>query len=533
MRHLNVLMAVLLPSLMLSCNSSSENGTVHYAPLKNPTRVTVEQVPFTSHALLSWQDNCDNEASYAVFVKSGNSEAKQIASLPSDSQSFEITEGLAQGVTYSIGVQAVSAGPMLSSQVVYKEIAMFDYSVLPTPSFSSDPVYTPTSVAFEYSFKSSETYPVSDWGLCWAEDHTPTIEDNFQHGPRANKLKLVQGITCADLSYGKTYKVRAYVTCSKGTTYSDAVEVSLKDEPAAITFTWTEMKEIKVSEEEIKYLPEDIKLYKTTDVLNGRPINAWYAIADVTKGNVEFRMEFSSEAKTLENFYSEDNYVMTNAGYFSMATGVTGDYHVDAGVVSPSTSLPPLRGTFGVDKEQNAKAFWAARDEDNKTYFYSSPMVNIEGKNSYEGVSASYPSASFEWTPYYAMSAGPLLLKDGKVMTDATVENKVLVRNYEIIASDIFTNTTTPDRTAVGYTEDGKIILFVCDGRITESKGAGIVELAQIMKGLGCVGAVNFDGGGSTAMTVFGKRQNSELSNTSGGTENRPVGSVMGFYRKN
>ena len=131
------------------------------------------------------------------------------------------------------------------------------------------------------------------------------------------------------------------------------------------------------------------------------------------------------------------------------------------------------------------------------------------------------------------MCAGPLLVKNGKVITDVTKEGSDFVRNYEQIALDIFTNSnTTPDRTAVGYTKDGKIILYVCDGRIPSSKGASIVELAQIMLGLGCEGAVNFDGGGSTAMTVKGVRQNALESNMSGGTENRSVGTVMGFYVK-
>ena len=84
----------------------------------------------------------------------------------------------------------------------------------------------------------------------------------------------------------------------------------------------------------------------------------------------------------------------------------------------------------------------------------------------------------------------------------------------------------------MGVRADGKIVLFVCDGRITASKGATITELAAIMKGLGCVDAVNFDGGGSTAMVVMGNRVNSTLSNTSGATENRPVASTMGFFKK-
>ncbi|MGN1225634.1 MAG: phosphodiester glycosidase family protein, partial [Candidatus Cryptobacteroides sp.] len=77
-----------------------------------------------------------------------------------------------------------------------------------------------------------------------------------------------------------------------------------------------------------------------------------------------------------------------------------------------------------------------------------------------------------------------------------------------------------------GYTADGKVILFVIDGRITESRGANLLELAKIMKGLGCVGAVNFDGGGSTGMVVSGEHLN-DLS-----SGNRPVLSTLGIYKK-
>lgn len=90
------------------------------------------------------------------------------------------------------------------------------------------------------------------------------------------------------MEFGKTYKVRAYSVTEKGTTYSnEVVEIKLENETPAITFNWTKVEDTS--------LPQDIVLYKTTDKLNGRPFNAWYAIADVTKGNVEFRMEFSEK----------------------------------------------------------------------------------------------------------------------------------------------------------------------------------------------------------------------------------------------
>lgn len=532
MKFGNALLALLMAASALSCNPKAEEGTKHYAPLKNPTKVTLEQVEFSAVVNVTWQDNCDNESGYAIYVKPANGEEQQLASLPVDACEYSIKEGLVQGKSYSIGVRALSDGPMLSSQIIYKEIALFDYTLLPVPTLAADVEYTPTSAMLNYTLGKSEKYNQSAWGLCWSADHTPTLADSFAHGPKNSSVRLYQAIPCTGVEFGKTYKVRAYSVTEKGTTYSnEVVEIKLENETPAITFNWTKVEDTS--------LPQDIVLYKTTDKLNGRPFNAWYAIADVTKGNVEFRMEFSKEAFTLEDFYKKDvengveNYIMTNAGYFNMKTGETGDFHVCEGVISPSVPRPTLRGTFGVDKDQKPAAVWASRDADKNTFFYDSPMMNIKGKTAYEEPYGDYPTTSVAWTPYYAMSAGPLLVKNGKVVTDVTKQDGAFVRNYESIAADIFTDTAaTPDRTAVGYTEDGKIILFVCDGRITASKGASILEMGQIMKGLGCVGAVNFDGGGSTAMTLYGKRVNSFLSNTSGATENRRVGSVMGFYKK-
>ena len=55
----------------------------------------------------------------------------------------------------------------------------------------------------------------------------------------------------------------------------------------------------------------------------------------------------------------------------------------------------------------------------------------------------------------------------------------------------------------MGYTEDGKVILLVIDGRQPElSNGASLIDTALILESLGCCGAVNLDGGGSSTMIV-------------------------------
>ena len=156
--------------------------------------------------------------------------------------------------------------------------------------------------------------------------------------------------------------------------------------------------------------------------------------------------------------------------------------------------------------------------------------ISVKGENKYGIVTNENPTTAISWSPKYALSAGPVLLKDKKIPFDFTETSKgtdYYLSNYEIIPYDIFGANVTPDRTAIGYREDGKVVIFICDGRITASGGATLTELAQIMKGLGCVGAINLDGGGSTGMVVGDEH----LNDMTGG--NRAVVSTIGFFKKN
>ncbi|HAN20589.1 MAG: hypothetical protein A2Y15_08885 [Clostridiales bacterium GWF2_36_10] len=63
-------------------------------------------------------------------------------------------------------------------------------------------------------------------------------------------------------------------------------------------------------------------------------------------------------------------------------------------------------------------------------------------------------------------------------------------------------NTASAQRTAVGIKADGTLIMVVSNGRTTTYPGLTVYELADMLIGLGCVTAVNLDGGGSSQMTV-------------------------------
>ncbi len=90
------------------------------------------------------------------------------------------------------------------------------------------------------------------------------------------------------------------------------------------------------------------------------------------------------------------------------------------------------------------------------------------------------------------------------------VAGPMLVNNaiIETLPDNSF-NTTHHPRTAVSINKNGRILLVTVDGRSAENaEGMSTKELAYLLKILGAETAMNFDGGGSTAMYINGKEDN-------------------------
>jgi hypothetical protein len=108
------------------------------------------------------------------------------------------------------------------------------------------------------------------------------------------------------------------------------------------------------------------------------------------------------------------------------------------------------------------------------------------------------------------VNGGPLLLRHGAVALDP-VRDGWSPQDIDGADRGAFYNgwyLRRNPRTAAGVTRDGKIILLTVDGRRpAHSVGLSIPEVAQVMRGLGAVDAINLDGGGSTAMVVDGALQ--------------------------
>lgn len=92
----------------------------------------------------------------------------------------------------------------------------------------------------------------------------------------------------------------------------------------------------------------------------------------------------------------------------------------------------------------------------------------------------------------HIIGGGPFLVKDGNIYVDY-IEEK-----FKPIAG-------RNPRTAIGYTKEGNFIMVTIDGREQKSVGAGLFELAKVMKSFECQYAMNLDGGGSSTMQINGQ----------------------------
>ena len=98
-----------------------------------------------------------------------------------------------------------------------------------------------------------------------------------------------------------------------------------------------------------------------------------------------------------------------------------------------------------------------------------------------------------EWKDVnHIISGGPYLVKNGNVYVDVTEQKLGSIGGRN-------------PRTAIGYTANNNLIIVTVDGREKSSIGMTLFELASFMKSIGCVNAMNLDGGGSTVLYVNGR----------------------------
>lgn len=249
-------------------------------------------------------------------------------------------------------------------------------------------------------------------------------------------------------------------------------------------------------------LPDYLSVYKAPDLLKGKKAVAYIAIADMNKASFSVLGE-SKGYKTPAQFYAQESLpIIMNAGYFWDGSSLSLVCR-DGKVICPNaqtaskdwvTIYYPTRGFLGLMNDGTFQVAWSYTSSD-ATYVYPIPSDNKFGDTPKPVPSSTYPAGGGVINVHTAIGGGPVLLKNGEIKN-----------HYDKELLEISAASSQP-RSAVGVTNDKKIIFFVCEGRnMTPSvPGYTTAEVAEIMQSLGCTDAINLDGGGSSCMLVNGK----------------------------
>lgn len=549
-------MFLIFLAVMMSCQDKAAN--VETAVLADPEGLNAEQVELTV-VKLTWSDKAEGEVGYRIFLrKPGDPYSVDPLETIGANSSEYVFDGLSAGEEYDFGVQAIAEDVTKHSKIIY----LNDF-IIPEPETPEEPVtpekpedsekpeqpsvpeVDPAKVPEVTSVKESYAYIAVSYkiqkiassnqehGICFSADGNPDVNGIKVPGPAISAGAVVlQVVPNAYLEAGKEYQMSVYIKDGEEYIYSTPQTVKLADEPEAVSLVW----------EKQEYAgAEGVDIYKTTSQLNGRNFNAWYAVADPSevdfrvmypeavgsKKTIKTQAEAAGDCLALINGAIYGNY---NIGVIITEGKMTQQWHgeIEGCYWATDSQLYQLtRPIIGVDASGKAGAYWVGVPQQGTFYYYDRPQPNVVGQAKYPKVSTTSPAPALDWNPYFAISCGPMLVYDGKLSADnSMVDDKRYYTNYECWdESGVYGGR--PDRSAVGVTEDGKIVLFICDGRIDASQGASISELGNIMKSIGCKYAMNLDGGGSTGMWI----NEAGMINYMDGSW-RSVKSTLGFFKK-
>lgn len=226
--------------------------------------------------------------------------------------------------------------------------------------------------------------------------------------------------------------------------------------------------------------------------------------------------------------------------------------HVARGGADPDGDGPWLTTLLPTSEIAEREKFDVAINGD---FFDAQATKDIEGRNTgYVRGKAAAPvgmamSDGVLWhrsrtpRPYLELTASNVVrLEEGSASErmDAGAReivggSNIIVRNGHAIT---FTNafaTTRHPRTAVGIDASGtQLTLLVVDGRQPElSIGMNLAELSEELVRLGCVTAINLDGGGSTTLVYRNPESKKlEVVNSPSDTKERSVADVLGIAVK-
>ena len=270
-------------------------------------------------------------------------------------------------------------------------------------------------------------------------------------------------------------------------------------------------------------LPASIRVFETTDSLDGHPFRAFYLEADASDKSISFESRTGKGKRYTPAEYARMEpgkvYAVVNTTFFSFADNRSLNMVVSKGETM-ANNLPtdtvktfdgrsqviyPTQGVFGILPDGKPDIAWVyPAGKHGEAYAYESPNAPHNGV-------WTKPSrrAGKRWKVREAAGGAPVLLP----YVSSMQENRFAWHELD-----------KHPRTAIGYTADNKVIILAVEGRHPGvADGATLLQLARILHSLGCIEGLNLDGGGSTSL-MAGNQPTIHPSDKNGP---RPVPAVL------
>jgi exopolysaccharide biosynthesis protein len=263
-------------------------------------------------------------------------------------------------------------------------------------------------------------------------------------------------------------------------------------------------------------LPSSVHVYFTNDNLDTGAFRAYYLIADIKDKHLNFTTDTTYKRRlTPTQFYQKNDkpLVVVNGTFFSFETNQNLNVVIKDGKLVSYTApikgrgkdslafIYSYKGAIGINKRKKADVAWVKTDS-SKSYAMAVQVPYIPtgnfftiNKSTGERTTPSNYNTFKKWRMKTAIGGGPVLLQNGELK---------ITNNEEQMFAGKAINDKHP-RTAMGYTKDNKLIILVVEGRNPNASGATLQKEAQILKDLGCIEALNLDGGGSSCLLINGK----------------------------
>jgi hypothetical protein len=285
-------------------------------------------------------------------------------------------------------------------------------------------------------------------------------------------------------------------------------------------------------------LPRSVQIFISTDSVDGKPNRCFYISADLNDKQLRFTTQVGNGKRlTPTQFYTQENQplLVVNGTFFSFADNrnlnavIREEELVAYNIPSVKGKNDSLyryitRGAIGISKKGKPDVAWLFTDTSSRY-----PLALEKAPSTLSGFSPD-PTMKFmkkelgrdagakKWKMETAIAGGPVLLHNGQIKITNN-EERMFVNGEK----------DRHPRTAMGYTADGKLIILMTEGRNPGiAEGMTLQHQAETLLQLGCVEALNLDGGGSSCLLLNGK----ETIKTSDKEGQRPVPAVFMIYSR-